>query len=59
MKRYRVSWQCASCSHEHSFFRLRGEFDDWPNKFEDLKCENSDCRQVQDVRFQACTLEEA
>lgn len=59
MKRYRVEWQCISCSHEHSFFYLLEEVGDWPNKFEDSKCGNPDCGQVQDVRFQACTVEEA
>lgn len=58
MKRYRVNWQCISCSHEHAFTHMLGEFDDWPNKFEDHQCENPDCRQVQDVRFHACTVEE-
>jgi hypothetical protein len=59
MKRYRITWHCLSCSQEHSFFHRLDEFGDWPNKFADLQCQNPDCRQVQDVRFQTCTLEEA
>jgi len=31
------------------------EEDGWPNKFEDLQCENEECGQVQDVPFRACT----
>lgn len=59
MKRYRVRWHCISCGQEHSFLHTLGEFDDWPNKFEDLKCENRECGQRQDVRFAASTVEEA
>jgi len=55
---YEVEWECMSCSHPHKFRRALGEFEDWPNKFEDLKCENPDCGQVQDVRFQSCTVTE-
>ncbi|MDA2913835.1 hypothetical protein MYX77_07750 [Acidobacteriia bacterium AH_259_A11_L15] len=47
-----------SCSHTHTFRHVLGEFDDWPNKFEDMKCENEDCGHVQDVRFQSCTVTE-
>ncbi|MFQ5662708.1 MAG: hypothetical protein ACE5HL_02625 [Terriglobia bacterium] len=55
---YQVEWNCISCGHSHSFRHALGEFDDWPNKFEGRKCENEDCAQVQDVRFQSCTVTE-
>jgi len=55
---YDVEWECLSCSHPHKFRRVLAELDDWPNKFEDLKCENPDCGHVQDVRFQSCTVTE-
>jgi hypothetical protein len=35
---------------------IGSEQDGWPNKFEDRKCENEDCGQVQDVRSNACTF---
>lgn len=38
------------------FRRGFNEEDGWPNKFDDLECENSECGQVQDVPFRACTL---
>lgn len=53
---FQVQWSCLSCSREHAFRRVLGEFDDWPNKFEDLRCENPDCGQVQDVRTASCTI---
>jgi len=52
-----ITWNCISCGTSHSFRRALGEFDDWPNKFEDMECGNPDCGQVQDVRFTHCAVE--
>jgi predicted RNA-binding Zn-ribbon protein involved in translation (DUF1610 family) len=56
MQAYLVEWECISCGHRHSFRHGLAEGDDWPNKFEDLECENPDCGHTQDVRFHACRV---
>ena len=56
MQVYLVGWECASCRWKHSFRRGFNEQDGWPNKFEDLQCEDDECDQVQDVPFRACTV---
>ncbi len=54
---YIVRWECISCGQEHAFRYTLPELGDWPNKFENLECENEDCRQVQEVPFRKCTVE--
>jgi hypothetical protein len=55
MQVYQIEWECANCGQRQKFRRGINEEDGWPNKFEDLECENNDCRQVQDVPFRNCT----
>jgi hypothetical protein len=55
MQVYLFEWECPSCGGKHSFRRGLNEEDGWPNKFEDLQCENKECGQVQDVPLRACT----
>lgn len=54
---YIVRWECISCGQEHAFRHTLSEFADWPNKFEDLRCENEECGQLQEVPFRKCTVE--
>ena len=56
MKVYEIQWECISCGHPHSFRRGLSDGDEWPNKFDDLECENPDCGHEQDVAFRACTV---
>ena len=56
MQVYEVVWECASCGNRQMFRRGFSDADGWPNKFDDLECENSECGQAQDVPFRACTL---
>jgi len=49
MQVYEIEWECISCGHRQTFRRGISEEDGWPNKFDDLKCENEECRQAQDV----------
>jgi hypothetical protein len=53
---YTVTWECISCSQEHSFRYTPRSDDDWPNKFE-FTCTNPECGQQQDVPFRHCTVE--
>ena len=53
---YLVEWACMSCGQTQSFRYIGSEEDGWPNKFEDRKCENEECGQVQDVRSNTCTF---
>lgn len=54
---FTVTWECISCFQEHSFRYILPAHGEWPNKFEDLTCENSDCGQTQDVPFRKCSVE--
>jgi hypothetical protein len=58
MKVHEIQWECISCGHQHSFRRGLAEGDDWPNKFDDLECENPDCGHEQDVALRKCTVTE-
>jgi hypothetical protein len=40
---YTVEWCCKLCGQPHSFLKEVSEFDGWPNKFDDMRCENEDC----------------
>lgn len=55
MQVYEVEWECPSCGRRQMFRWGINQDDSWPNKFDDLECENSECGQVQDVPFRACT----
>ena len=55
---YTVEWSCKLCGHPHSFLKEVPELDGWPNKFDDMQCENQDCGQIQDVPVRSCTLNE-
>ncbi len=57
MQVYWVQWECTNCGRQHRFRRGFNPDDGWPNEFEDLECENDECRHVQDVPFRACTVE--
>ena len=56
MRLYNVEWSCKLCGHLQSFRHGLSEMDDWPNKFEDMECENQDCGQIQDVPTRSCTI---
>ncbi len=56
MRLYNVDWSCKLCGQSHSFQHQLSEMDEWPNKFEDMECENPDCTQVQDVPMRSCTI---
>ena len=56
MQIYKVQWECVSCGQKHSFRRGLNEDDGWPNKFDDLVCDNAECGQEQDVAFRACNV---
>ena len=56
MQVYQIEWECANCGRRQTFRRGLNEEDWWPNKFEDLECENTDCHQVQDVVFRGCVV---
>ena len=58
MKVFEIQWECISCGHPHSFRRGLSDGDEWPNKFDDLECENPDCGHEQDVAFRKCTVTE-
>jgi hypothetical protein len=53
---YNVQWECSSCGHTQTFRRGFNEDDGWPNKLDDLECENQECGHVQDVAFRDCTV---
>jgi hypothetical protein len=53
---YKVEWQCKLCGQPHSFLTEVSELDGWPNKFDDMCCENEDCGQIQDVPARSCTM---
>jgi hypothetical protein len=55
---YTVEWSCKLCGQGHSFLEEISELDGWPNKFDDLRCENPDCGQIQDVPMRSCTVTE-
>ena len=54
METYLVEWECTSCGRKHAFRYALSEESEWPSKFADLRCENEECGQVQDVPFRAC-----
>ena len=56
MQVYKIQWECANCGQKHTFRRGLNEDDGWPNKFDDLECENAECGQSQDVAFRDCTV---
>ena len=56
MQVYEIEWECISCGHRQTFRSGISEEDGWPNKFDDLECENEECRQAQDVAFRKCTI---
>jgi hypothetical protein len=56
MKNFKVEWTCKLCGDKHEFSRTLSELDDWPNKFDDLECENKDCGYSQDVPTRSCTI---
>jgi hypothetical protein len=56
MKEYKIEWTCRLCGQKHEFSRSLTELDDWPNKFDDLECENQECRMSQDVAVRSCTI---
>ena len=55
---YTVEWSCKLCGQGHSFLKEISELDGWPNKFDDLRCENPDCGQIQDVPMRSCAVTE-
>ena len=55
---YTVDWYCKLCGQPHSFLKEVSELDGWPNKFDDMRCENEDCGQIQDVPVRSCTMTE-
>ena len=56
MQVYNIQWECANCGRQHTFRRGHNEDDGWPNKFDDLECENDECGHSQDVAFRDCTV---
>ena len=56
MKHYKVEWNCKLCGQKHEFNRSLSDLDDWPNKFDDLECENAECGLSQDVPTRSCTI---
>ena len=56
MQVYKVQWECSNCGRKHAFRRGLNEDDGWPNKFDDLECENEECGHSQDVAFRDCTV---
>jgi hypothetical protein len=55
---YTVEWCCKLCGQTHSFLKEISDLDGWPNKLDDMRCENEDCGQVQDVPLRSCTVTE-
>jgi hypothetical protein len=55
---YTIEWSCQLCGHQHSFLKEISEIDGWPNKFEDMRCENEDCGHIQDVPTRSCNMTE-
>lgn len=56
MKQYKVEWNCKLCGQRHEFHRSLSDFDDWPNKLDDLECQNPECGLSQDVPTRSCTI---
>jgi hypothetical protein len=58
VKQFNVEWTCKLCGQVNRIRQVLGNPDEWPNKFDDLQCDNEECGNAQDVPTRSCTVTE-